>query len=78
MSQQAEDMLRRAFVDRRADYIVVTSRREQAQLEAVWYGEQRGWLDCEADAADEQCTAVVCRLTTAGREHFGLPVEREG
>lgn len=69
---KCEAMLRRAFVDHRADYVVISSRRQQAQIESVNYGIERGWLTGEWDESDEQSTAFICRLTTAGRKHFGL------
>lgn len=71
-TQQYEDALRRAFVDRRADYIVVTSRRERFQLSAASYGEDKGWLSCHVDDRDEQSTSYVYRLTPSGRRYFGL------
>jgi hypothetical protein len=71
-----EGALRRAFVEKRADYIVLTSRRERFQAEAMNYGINQGWLKGEWDERDEQSTAFVCRLTFAGRMHFGLEVER--
>jgi hypothetical protein len=64
--------LRRAFVERRADYIVITSRREQFKAAAVSYGIDQGWLEGEWDRSDEQSTAFVARLTEAGRKHFGV------
>lgn len=67
-----EAALKRAFVDRRADYIVITSRREQFQAESANYGIDQGWLSGEWDDRDEQSTAFVCRLTPEGRKHFGL------
>ena len=67
-----EAALRRAFVDGRADYIVITSRREQFQIEAANFGLDLGWLRGEWDTRDEQSTAWVLRLTSEGRKHFGL------
>jgi hypothetical protein len=67
-----EAALRRAFVDGRADYIIITSRREQFQIEAANFGVYKGWLRGEWETWDEQSTAWVCRLTLEGRKHFGL------
>ena len=67
-----EDALRRAFVERRADYIVITSRRQQFQIASSGYGIEQGWLQGYWDTRDEQASAWVCRLTAKGREHFGL------
>ena len=72
MADEYEQSLRRAFVDRRADYIVITSRRERFQIEAANYGIEQGWLSGELDDRDVQSTAWVLRLTQQGREHFGL------
>jgi hypothetical protein len=71
--QEMEAALRRAFVDHRADYIyVVTSRRERFRLESVNYGMSQGWVSGDMDTRDDQATALICRLTDAGRAHFGL------
>jgi hypothetical protein len=51
---------------------VITSRREQFQIASANYGIDQGWLHGEWDARDEQSTAFICRLTDAGRKHFGL------
>lgn len=67
-----ESALRRAFVDKRADYIVITSRRERFQIEAVNFGIEQGWLKGEWDESDEQSSAFVCRLTDSGKQHFGI------
>jgi uncharacterized protein YbdZ (MbtH family) len=67
-----ESALRRAFVERRADFIVITSRHEQFQIESANFGVDQGWLKSEMDTRDEQSSAWVCRLTDKGREYFGL------
>ena len=72
MLGEYEASLRRAFVERRADFIVITSRRERFQIEAANYGVDQGWLKGEMDTRDEQSSVWVCRLTDKGREHFGL------
>jgi hypothetical protein len=67
-----ESALRRSFVEKRASCVVITSRRQQFQIEAVNYGIDQGWLEGEWDRSDEQSTAFVARLTEAGKRHFGL------
>lgn len=67
-----EAALRRAFVDRSADFIVVSSRYERFQLETLYYGVERGWLSSHLDESDEQSAALVARLTPSGKKHFGL------
>jgi uncharacterized protein YbdZ (MbtH family) len=67
-----ESALRRAFVDHRADCIVITSRRQQFQIESANYGIDQGWLTGKLDESDEQSASYVCRSTEKGREHFGL------
>jgi uncharacterized protein YbdZ (MbtH family) len=69
-----EAALRRAFVEHHADFVVITSRREQFQIEATNYGIDQGWFTGEMDTRDEQSSAWVCRLTDKGREHFGVKV----
>jgi len=67
-----EEILKIAFVDKKADYIVITSRRQQIQIEAASYGVEKGWLRQEVVEPDEQSTAWLFYLTDLGREHFGL------
>jgi hypothetical protein len=69
---EKEAMLRRAFVDHRADYIVISSRREWRQIESANYGVARGWLKSEWHEEDEQSAYVKYRLTPEGRKYFGL------
>lgn len=64
---EKEAMLRRAFVDRKADYIVIDNRRQQNQIEAANYGLDKGWLSSQWHD-DGQCTAVTFRLTSEGRK----------
>lgn len=70
--QEYEDALRRAFVERRADYIVINSRRQQFQIESANYGVEQGWIKGEWHDIDEQSTAWTGRLTDEGRGHFGI------
>lgn len=63
-------MLHRAFVEKRAGCIVITSRRERLQIQSAEYGVERGWLAKTVDTEDEQSTAWVYRLTPQGRKYF--------
>lgn len=72
-----EAALHRAFVECHADCVIITSRREQFQIEAVNYGIGQGWLTGEWDERDEQSTVFICRLTDTGHEHFKLPTKTE-
>ncbi len=71
--EEKEAMLRRAFVQGRADYIVISSRREWRQIESANLGVDRGWLKSQWHDEDEQSTCVTFRLTDKGRKHFGVP-----
>lgn len=67
-----ESALRRAFVDKKYDKIIITSRREMYQIKAASYGIAQGWLEGEFDNRDEQSSAWILRLTDEGKEHFHL------
>lgn len=67
---EKEAMLRRAFVDNGADYIVISSRRQWRQIESANYGIDRGWLRSQWHDEDEQSTCVTFRLTKEGRKYF--------
>lgn len=69
---ELEGALRRAFVDHRADFIVIDSRKQVFQIASADLGINRGWLKGEWHEEDEQSTALVCRLTPKGRKHFGM------
>lgn len=69
---ELEAALQRAFVQHRADYIVIDSRRHQFLWEGARMGLDRGWLSCEVVEPDEQSTELRYRLTEAGRTHFGV------
>lgn len=67
-----EISLRRAFVDARADYIVLDSKHQGFQFQGAQYGRKRGWLSEDRQESErEQYTRLVYRLTPAGRRHFG-------
>lgn len=65
-----EDALRRAFVDRRADYIFLDDRRQAFRIESVRLGVERGWLTEEFVEIDEQYAQLRYRLTEEGKRHF--------
>jgi hypothetical protein len=67
-----EAALRRAFVEHRADFIVLSSHRDQFRIESANYGVDQGWINGEWDELDEQNTVWIGRLTDKGRERFGL------
>lgn len=72
LESELEAALYRAFVTGKANYIVITSRRQQFQIESASYGVDKGWLKQTIDNRDEQSTAWIYRLTKAGEKHFGL------
>jgi hypothetical protein len=69
--------LRRAFVDRGADYVYVDSRRNRFLLSNANWGLREGYLEFDAvtsaDRSDEQYTCLVLRLTAKGREALKAP-----
>ena len=73
IEEEFEASLRRAFVDDKADYIVLYDRRERFLWESAAYGTERGWLDSGTllSDADEQSSEMRFRLTDKGRLHFG-------
>ena len=72
IEQEFEASLRRAFVDGKADYIVLYSRRHKFRYESAAYGALQGWLDEEFIEVDEQSSELHYRLTEDGKKHFGL------
>jgi len=72
VTEDLEAALRRAFIDKHAKCIVITSLHERFQIESAKYGVDRGWLRGEMDTSDEQSSVWICRLTEEGRRHFGL------
>lgn len=72
--------LRRAFVERKADFIIADgfALRDQFLRESLQLGLNRGWL-CQGKSIDEdralgagrgQYSALTYRLTTEGRKYF--------
>ena len=72
IEQEFEASLRRAFVNGKADYVVLYSRRQLFLGESAMYGEQRGWLEGKFIELDEQSSEIRYRLTDKGKQHFGL------
>ena len=73
--QEFESRTRKAFVDNRADHIIIDSKRDKFQMSMVAYGQVKGWFDeGEYDEGDPQWPVVLYRLTPAGKAHFGLKV----
>lgn len=70
--QEYEAALRRAFVDKRWDSIMIDSRRQEFQIKSANYGVEKGWIVGEWNDQDVQYTFWTGRLTEAGKKHFGL------
>lgn len=68
---ELEAALRRAFVQHRADYILIDNRRDRFLCESAKLGLDRGWISGEVLEL-EQSTEVRYRLTEGGRTHFGV------
>ena len=69
---EAEAKLREVFVRDRADYIIISSRRQEFAIQVANYGVEQGWLTGKWNDDDVQSTYVTYRLTEKGREHFGI------
>ncbi len=75
-----EDSLKRAFVDARADYIILDTRRNKFLIDGIQYGLDKGWLYKGEDIDEDkilgpglgQYFAHTFRLTDNGKEYFGL------
>lgn len=72
IEQEFEASLRRAFVDRRANYIVLVDRRSEFLHASVAYGQDRGWLSQATVAGYDQSEEWRFRLTSEGKAHFGV------
>jgi hypothetical protein len=72
--EELELSLRRAFVDRRADYIIYDGHtaRNRFLSASISFGKERGWLTEPQERGDEQWKEYHYRLSKKGREHFGL------
>lgn len=69
---ELEAALKRAFVERKADFIIVDNRFEQFLIESAILGREKGWLTEKFVEVDEQYSQYQYRLTDEGRKHFGL------
>lgn len=68
------EALRKAFVDNKADYIVLYDRRQQFLFESAAFGQEQGWLGVVREVEfDEQDVEWRLRLTPEGKRYFGLP-----
>ncbi|HLC78274.1 MAG TPA: hypothetical protein VJH92_04060 [Candidatus Nanoarchaeia archaeon] len=72
--EDLEDSLRRAFVDRRGESILMDGHeaRSEFKRDVVNYGIDKGWLRKERDINESQYTAMTYILTGKGKKHFGL------
>ena len=70
--QELEASLKRAFVDGKADYVVICSRRDRFLLESAMFGVLNNWLSEELKELDEQSSELRFRLTEEGKKHFGV------
>ena len=70
--QELEDAIRRAFCDRRCDYIAIYDRRNRFLFESATLGVANGWLHEEFIEFDEQSSELRYRLTEVGKTHFGI------
>ncbi len=81
-SEDLEACLKRAFVDKKASYIVVDGHtlRSEFLKESVNYGVEKEWLMRGKDIDEDeilgrglgQYFAYTYRLTGEGRQYFGL------
>jgi len=72
IEQEFEERTAKAF-HQGADYVIIRSRHQQFQAEAVDYCISKGWLTCgELIQLDEQSSEIRCRLTSKGKEHWGI------
>ena len=69
---ELEAALLRAFVDNRADFILLDDRRERFLIESATLGVEKGWLSDEFIEIDDQYSPLRYRLTDEGKRHFGL------
>ena len=86
--EELEMSLKRAFVDGKADFIIVDGHdlRSKFKRQVLAYAEEKGFLS-RGDDIDEdknfgeegigQYLAYTYKLTDKGKEHFGIPIYRE-
>ncbi|MDP4039772.1 MAG: hypothetical protein Q8P57_04300 [Candidatus Pacearchaeota archaeon] len=72
--QDLEASLRRAFVDRKFESILVDAweLRNEFLKEGLSFGINKGWLKTENIIEESQYTAITYVLTDKGKEYFGL------
>ncbi len=69
---EAEAKLREVFVRDRADYIIISSRRQEFAIQVAYYGLKQGWLTGKLNDDDVQSAYYTFRLTEKGRKRFGI------
>lgn len=72
LESDLEASLKRAFVNGKADYIILDSRRGPFLWAGVKFGMERGWLAERFVEIDEQSSQLQYRLTDEGKRHFGV------
>lgn len=74
--EELEASLRRAFVDQRADFIILDSAHQKFLIESALFGFNQGWLTEKVNEPppwpSQDGASIEYRLTEAGRKHFGL------
>lgn len=75
--QDLEDSLKRAFVDRKFESILVDGHtaRNEFLRDSLTYGLDQGWLKKKRDITEPQYTAMEYILTDEGKSHFGISSE---
>lgn len=73
MSQQAFDALRRAFIEKKADYIEIDGWSPRWQIAAAEAAAQVGWLTSELIEVERQYSVKRYRPTALGWEMLEKP-----
>ena len=75
--QELEDALRRAFVDKGFESILMDGHeaRSEFKRDSLEYGIGQGWLCQDEDINESQYTAMTYKLTDEGKKHFGLDLK---
>jgi hypothetical protein len=69
---ELEGSLRRAFVNHKADYVLMYRNSGQFLWDGVRLGVKNGWLEEKTVPIDDQETQVRYYLTATGKNHFGV------
>ncbi len=69
---ELEAAIKRAFVDHRADFVIIDSHRDRFLIASAQLGVNKGWLSEKFVEIDEQSSQLQYRLTSEGKIHFGL------